>query len=67
MLDEIAFLGFIVNAEGIKADPSKVEAILNWPTPTSITGVRAVHGLASFYRHFIANNKQSFYGQRRQI
>lgn len=32
---EIGFLGFIINQQGVKADPSKVEA--NWPTPTTTT------------------------------
>ncbi|XP_076925883.1 uncharacterized protein LOC143588858 [Bidens hawaiensis] len=36
-LNQVAFLGHIVSAEGIKMDPAKIEAITNWPRPTYAT------------------------------
>ncbi|XP_063941268.1 uncharacterized protein LOC135149473 [Daucus carota subsp. sativus] len=36
-LDQVAFLGHIVSVDGIKVDPGKVEAITNWPKPSTVT------------------------------
>jgi hypothetical protein len=50
---QVDYLGYLVTPDGIKMDPSKVSAILDWPAPTSITGVRSFLGFANFYRRFI--------------
>ena len=52
---ELVYLGFVISAEGLKIDPEKVKAILEWPTPRSTTKVRSFHGLVSFYEKFIKN------------
>ena len=46
---EVDFLRMIVGKDGIKMDQEKVKAILNWPAPLNIKGVRSFLGLANFY------------------
>ena len=50
-----SYLGFVVGGGLVKPEPSKVQAVLHFPTPTDKTGVRAFLGLAGYYRRFIPN------------
>ncbi|CAL9029144.1 unnamed protein product, partial [Prunus brigantina] len=52
-LDIISFLGHVISAEGIYVDPQKIEAVMNWPQPTSVTEIRSFLGLAGYYRRFV--------------
>ncbi|GJT63919.1 putative reverse transcriptase domain-containing protein [Tanacetum coccineum] len=54
-IQEVHFLGHVVNQSGIHVDPSKIEAVKNWKVPTTPSEVRSFLGLAGYYRHFIAN------------
>ncbi|XP_061361231.1 uncharacterized protein LOC133305112 [Gastrolobium bilobum] len=51
--DAVHFLGHIVSANGVSPDPEKVQAVKEWPTPSSTTQVRAFLGLSGYYRRFI--------------
>ena len=49
----ITFLGHVVDENGKRTDPKKVEAVKNWPTPTNKKGLRSFLGLCSYYRQYI--------------
>ena len=52
-LKEISFLGHIMSAEGIRVDPVKIEAVVNWKPPRNFTEVRSFLGLAGYYRRVV--------------
>ncbi|GJW48709.1 putative reverse transcriptase domain-containing protein [Tanacetum coccineum] len=54
-LQEVHFLGHVVNQNGIHVDPSKIEAVKNLKTPTTPSEIRSFLGLAGYYQRFIAN------------
>jgi hypothetical protein len=49
----IHYLGHVISGEGIAVDPTKVEAIMEWPAPTNVTEVHSFMGLAGYYRQFV--------------
>ncbi|GKD43894.1 putative reverse transcriptase domain-containing protein [Tanacetum coccineum] len=54
-LQEVHFLGHVVNHNDIHVDPSKIEVVKSWKAPTTPSEVRSFMGLAGYYRGFIEN------------
>ncbi|XP_058780030.1 uncharacterized protein LOC131653766 [Vicia villosa] len=52
-LSEVSFLGHVISGGGVAVDPSKVEEVVNWDRPRSVTEVRSFLGLVGYYRRFI--------------
>ena len=52
---ETKFLGMIVGVNGIRMDPEKIQAIIEWRTPTCLKDTQAFIGFCNFYRRFIKN------------
>ncbi|GJW31831.1 hypothetical protein Tco_0051863 [Tanacetum coccineum] len=47
-LQEVHFLGHVVNHDGIYVDPSKIEVVKSWKAPTTQSEVRSFLGLAGY-------------------
>lgn len=52
-VEEVEFLGLLIRPHYVKMDPTKLDGIRNWPTPTTVKQVRAFIGFGNFYRKFI--------------
>lgn len=44
---EVAFCGYILNADGVKIDPNKIKAITEFPEPTNLTELRSFMGMVN--------------------
>ena len=51
----ITYIGHVVSADGIKADPSKVRAIKQMQQPKDVDDIRRFHGMANQLGKFIPN------------
>src|SRR5580765_6680025 len=54
-VDQLKYLGHVVDRHGIRTDPEKVSAVVDWPAPSSVKQIRQFLGMASWYRRFIEN------------
>jgi hypothetical protein len=52
-LKKVPFLGHVISEGGISVDPSKIEDVLSWNTPTSVSNIRSFLGPVGYYRRFI--------------
>jgi len=50
---EVEFLGYVIGREGIRMAKDKVEVVLSWKAPASLTEVQSFLRFANFYRRFI--------------
>jgi hypothetical protein len=51
----LVYLGHIVGGGQLKIDPSKIDVIVNWSEPKSVTKVRRFSGAVQYWRRFISN------------
>ena len=50
---ELAFFGYVFSADGMSPDPSKLQEIINLATPSTVSQVRSLLGMANYCSRFI--------------
>lgn len=53
--DELDYLGYKVDREGLRTNPEKTRVIVNLSTPKSTKEVKSFLGMVGWYRRFIPN------------
>ncbi|XP_045541460.1 uncharacterized protein K02A2.6-like [Papilio machaon] len=51
--DEINYLGYVINKNGLKKSPDKIKAIIDAPRPRNVSQLQSFLGLANYYRNFV--------------
>jgi len=51
--ESIVFLGYVVSKEGTKPDPKKIDVVLCFLEPKTVTSVRSFLGLIGYYRKYV--------------
>ncbi|CEL57200.1 Retrotransposable element Tf2 155 kDa protein type 2 OS=Schizosaccharomyces pombe (strain 972 / ATCC 24843) GN=Tf2-7 PE=4 SV=1 [Rhizoctonia solani AG-1 IB] len=54
----VEYLGIIVSDRGFSLDKLKIQAVQEWPTPSTVKQVQSFLGFANFVRRFVANFSQ---------
>jgi hypothetical protein len=57
-MTKILYLGHVINAQGVQVHWEKIQAILDWSTPRSLTKLWGFFALCNYYRHFVKGFSQ---------
>ena len=52
-MNNIKYLGYVIDSTGIPIDLEKVQILIEWPIPQNIHELRIFLGLENFYQRFI--------------
>ncbi|GKC12554.1 putative reverse transcriptase domain-containing protein [Tanacetum coccineum] len=53
LMNQVQFLGHVIDSEGIHVNPAKIESIKDWESPKTPTEICQFLGLVGYYRRFI--------------
>lgn len=53
--EQVKYLGFIIDKDGVHTSAEKVKAINNCPDPTNVTELKSLLGLINYYGKFVPN------------
>jgi hypothetical protein len=57
-MTEVLYLGHIIGVKGVQVHQEKIQAILDWPTPKTLTELKGFLGICCYYKRFIKGFSQ---------
>lgn len=51
--EEVTFLGYRISKDGTRPPPERITALLDFPLPKTVEGLRRFLGMVNFYRRFL--------------
>ncbi|XP_028164488.1 uncharacterized protein K02A2.6-like isoform X2 [Ostrinia furnacalis] len=52
---QVKYLGYVIDRDGVRVDPSKLEPIIQMTAPTTVSELKSFLGMVNFYGKFIKN------------
>jgi hypothetical protein len=57
-LTELLYLGHIISSNGVRVDPKKIKAIVDWPPLMNLSQLKGFFGLCGLYKGFVKGFSQ---------
>jgi hypothetical protein len=57
-ITEVLYLGHIIGVKGVHVHQEKIQAILDWSTPKTLTKLKGFLGICCYYRRFVKGFSQ---------
>jgi hypothetical protein len=57
-MKKVLYLGDIIGVKGVQVHQEKIQAIIDWPTPKSLTELKGFIGICCYYRRFVKGFSQ---------
>jgi hypothetical protein len=57
-MTEVLYLGHIIGEKGVQVHHEKIQAIMEWPTPKTLTEIRGFMGMCTYYKKFVKGFSQ---------